>query len=121
MEYIIETKLKITQMLLVAWDIFHDYLKKLKTKGGKANNKKINKFMLNKSQKYHLSRRDRNTWDTVEEKLNEVWIILNKRFKSKNRRYSSSSRLYMNRWRRDGVKKYLMVCKDPGKEQNIQQ
>lgn len=40
MEYVIETKLKITQMLLVAGDIFHDYLKKLKTKGGKANNEK---------------------------------------------------------------------------------
>lgn len=44
--------------------------------------KKINKFMLKKSQKYHLSRHDRNTWDTVEEKLNEIWIILNKIFKS---------------------------------------
>lgn len=28
----------------------------LKTKGGKANNAKINKLMLNKNQKYHLSR-----------------------------------------------------------------
>lgn len=66
MNYVIEIQLKITQMLSVAWGIFHDYLEKLKTKGGKANNAKINKLVLNKSQKYHLSRRDKNTWDTVE-------------------------------------------------------